>query len=77
MEWNDFVENLKDALEIPEEVELQKDDSLHDSEYWSSMHALLIMALAEAEYDVSVTGKELRETKSIGALYTLIASKQE
>tara|TARA_R110000868_G_scaffold156086_3_gene382743 strand:+ start:314 stop:565 length:252 start_codon:yes stop_codon:yes gene_type:complete len=75
MEWKDFEENVRETLEIEDDVIINKDDVLEDTEYWSSMHALLIMALAESEYDVSLTGEELRNSKTLRDLFDLFKSK--
>jgi acyl carrier protein len=75
MNWKEFEEQLRETLEIPEEETLNREVLLEDSEYWSSMHALLIMALAESEYDISLSGEELRSSKTLGDLYELFESK--
>ena len=75
MEWKEFEENLRDTLEIEESVVLDRDELLENSEYWSSMHALLIMALAESEYDISISGEELRNSKTLNQLFELFQSK--
>ena len=75
MNWKNFEENIRETLEIEDDVEISKDDVLEDTEYWSSMHALLIMALAESEYDISISGEELRNSKTLGDLYNLFESK--
>jgi acyl carrier protein len=76
MEWKEFEENLRDTLEIDESVVLDRNELLENSEYWSSMHALLIMALAESEYDISISGEELRNSKTLNQLFELFQSKQ-
>lgn len=76
MEWKEFEENLRDTLEIDDDVVLDREELLENSEYWSSMHALLIMALAESEYGISITGEELRNSKTLNHLFQLFESKQ-
>ena len=75
MNWKDFKENVRETLEIDDDVVINKDDVLENTEYWSSMHALLIMALAESEYDISLTGEELRQSKTLNDLFELFQSK--
>jgi acyl carrier protein len=75
MEWKEFEENVRETLEIEDDVTINKDDVLENTEYWSSMHALLIMALAESEYDISLTGEELRNSKTLSDLFELFQSK--
>ncbi|MBR9830585.1 hypothetical protein [Acidiluteibacter ferrifornacis] len=75
MNWKDFESNVRETLEIEDNVIIDKNELLEDSEYWSSMHALLIMALAESEYNISITGEELRNSKTLQDLYNLFESK--
>ena len=44
-------------------------------EEWSSMHALLVIAMIDAEYDVVVTGDELMDCKTVEDVYGLVHSK--
>lgn len=75
MEWKEFEENIRETLEIEDDIAINKADVLENTEYWSSMHALLIMALAESEYDISLTGEELRNSKTLRDLFDLFQSK--
>lgn len=76
MKWNEFEASVRETLEIEDDVIIDKNELLENSEYWSSMHALLIMALAESEYEISITGEELRDAKTLQDLYNLFESKQ-
>ncbi|MBL4709051.1 MAG: hypothetical protein JKY48_11510 [Flavobacteriales bacterium] len=75
MTWEDFEANIRDVLEIEEDIELKRDEVLENTEFWSSMHALLVMAMAESEYDVSITGEDLRKSSTLGNIYELLNSK--
>jgi acyl carrier protein len=76
MNWNDFEANVRETLEIEDDIVIKKDELLENSEYWSSMHALLIMALAESEYGISLSGEELRNSKTLQDLFNLFESKE-
>lgn len=76
MNWKDFEASVRETLEIEDDIIIDKDELLENSEYWSSMHALLIMALAESEYEISITGEELRKAKTLRDLFNLFESKQ-
>ncbi len=76
MNWTEFEENVRETLEIEDDVVIDKNELLENSEYWSSMHALLIMALAESEYNISITGEELRNSKTLQDLFNLFESKE-
>lgn len=42
---------------------------------WSSMHALVLIALSETEYSVPLSGDDLRKCGTIQELYNLISSR--
>ena len=75
MTWDEFEANIRDVLEIEDGVVLNRDEILEDTEFWSSMHALLVMAMAESEYNVSITGEDLRKSSTLGNIYELLKSK--
>ena len=55
--------------------------SIHpDTDYrtipgFSSMHMLILIALVDSEFNVTLTGSDLRESKTIRDVYNLIQSK--
>lgn len=54
---------------------LTPDSLFRDLPEWSSMHALIIIALAETEYDVSISGEDLRGCKSVRDIYNVVSSR--
>lgn len=42
---------------------------------WSSMHALILIALAETEYSVALTGEDLRKCSTVQDIYDVIKSR--
>ena len=43
-----------------------------DIEGWGSMHALIVIALIDTEYGVTLKGDELRKVQSVQELYDLV-----
>jgi acyl carrier protein len=43
---------------------------------WSSMHALIIIAFADAQFDVLLTGADLKSTVTVADLYDLVKAKK-
>jgi acyl carrier protein len=76
MEYKEFEAQVREVLELEDDIELHKDQKLEDTDYWSSMHSLLIMSLAESEFGVSITGEDLRNTGTLGSLYQLLISRK-
>ncbi len=62
--------------------ELQKGSLKPDTDYrhipeWSSMYSLILIALAETEYDVAVTGEDLRQCKTVNDIYSIIVNRKK
>lgn len=55
---------------------LQSDTNYRQIEGWSSMYALIIMALCETEYNVTLTGEDLRSCQTMRDLYTIVKSRK-
>ena len=73
---NEFTEKLEAEFE-----DLQKGTLTPDTDYraingWSSMHALIVIAFVDANFDVLLTGIDLKSTKTINDLYNLIQHKK-
>lgn len=43
---------------------------------WSSMHALIVIAFLDANFDVLLSGTELKHTQTINDLYNLVLQKK-
>ncbi len=68
---NEFIDKITEALEITD-FDLQPGTSFRDFPNWSSMNALIIIAMFETEYDVTLTGETLRNCNTIQDLYDLL-----
>jgi acyl carrier protein len=55
---------------------LQPDTNYRQLPEWSSMHALMLIALSETEYNTTLTGEDLRKCSTVRDLYDLISSRQ-
>jgi acyl carrier protein len=44
-------------------------------EEWSSMHALIVIAFINAEYNVTLNGEDLRNTETLFDIYNITKSK--
>lgn len=75
MEIEDFICLIEDEFdEIPKGT-LAGKSIFRDLEGWSSMHALLFVALIDHNYNVLLNGDELKRATTIEDLFLLIKSK--
>jgi acyl carrier protein len=71
---NEFMEQMAEIFEVDA---VQLEDNLEDFDAWDSLTQLTIISLADENYGVTVSAKELRDTKTIGGLKKLIDEKKK
>lgn len=65
---NEF-DDLPNGLLFPE-------TSIREIEGWSSMHALILIALVDNHYDVLLTGEELKNALTVQDLFDVISKRK-
>ena len=71
----EFIRKLEEEFEDIERGVLQPSTDFRTIEDWGSMHALIIIALIDTEYDVTLTGADMRSVTTIQELFDLVKSK--
>ncbi|MCX6294651.1 MAG: acyl carrier protein [Bacteroidetes bacterium] len=77
MDINDLIEKLSTEFEMNVQEKLTPATSFRGMKEWSSMHALIIIALVDAEYEVTITGNDLVQMNTVQDLYDLIMSRKK
>ncbi|HTA81956.1 MAG TPA: acyl carrier protein [Bacteroidia bacterium] len=72
----EFIQKLEAEFEDIPKGTLTPSTKLKDIEGWGSMHALIVLALADTEYNVALKGEELKKAESIQDLFDLIQQKK-
>lgn len=75
-EINTFISKLEPEFEDLEPGTLRPDTPFRELPNWSSMHALIIIAFADTEYGVRVTGEDIRQCNTMADIHAVIASKK-
>ena len=75
MDLNEFVSNFADQFDETEASEITASTEFHNLDEWSSLTGMGVIALAKTEYGKSITGRELRDCKTVEDVFNLIASK--
>lgn len=75
MEIQDFISLIEDEFEEIPNGTLTGNSIFRDQEGWSSMHALLFVALIDHNYNVLLNGDELKGAATIEDLFLLTKSK--
>jgi acyl carrier protein len=76
MNIQEFISIIEEEFDEVEKGTLEASTSFRQMEGWSSMHALILIALVDNHFDILLTGEELRGLDTIQDLYDLLASKK-
>ena len=71
----DFIEKLEAEFDEIESGSLKGSTSFKDLEEWSSMQALIVIALVDEHYDVALSGEDLMQCETVQDIYNKIIEK--
>lgn len=75
MEMNKFIENFANQFDDVDVDALTPDTAFRGLDGWSSLVALMVITMIDEEYEVTITGDEMKKQNTISELYNLVASK--
>jgi acyl carrier protein len=75
MTVNEFIKLLENEFEDVEPGMLSTDMNYRDIPDFSSMHALILIALVDSEFDVLLNGEDLKSVNTIEELFNLVQSR--
>lgn len=71
----DLIEKLQEEFDdLPKGV-IQPNTTFDSIENWGSMHILILIALVDVNYQVQITGADLKGLRTVKDLYDLIIEK--
>ncbi|MBI2968059.1 MAG: acyl carrier protein [Bacteroidetes bacterium] len=73
---NDFIKKIEAEFEEISPGSLNPGTNFREMKDWSSMHALIIIALIDTEYGISLNGEHMRSVSTIKELFDLIGKKK-
>lgn len=76
MDISEFIKKIEAEVEELTPGTLKPETAFRNLTEWSSMHALIIIALVDMEYDVTITGDDLRKCTTINDIYNFVKSKK-
>lgn len=71
----EFIKKLEVEFEELEPGTLQEDTDFRDLDEWSSMHALIIIALIDVDYEVVINGEDLSKIRTVKELFDLVKER--
>ncbi len=75
MDLQEFMQNFVEQFDDMEVENLSAETQFRELDDWSSLVALSVMAMIDEEYDIRITGDEMRGANSILDLYSLVEGK--
>jgi acyl carrier protein len=70
MELNDFIEKLKEVLEI-EDREINPTDIFRDYDEWDSLAYLSVIAYLDEEFEIQIEESDFKKLITIEDLYNI------
>jgi acyl carrier protein len=75
MDIKSFINKIENEIEELTPGSLTPETEFTSIKEWSSMHLLILIALIDVEYSVTITGADLQGCKSVNDLFNLIKSR--
>ena len=72
----EFTVRIEEEFEVLEPGSLKPDTDYHNMEEWDSMHALILIALVDTEFDIRITGNDIKESKTVRDIYQLVLDRK-
>jgi len=75
MEINTFLQNVVDILDDTDPSLVSAETVFRDLEEWDSLTALSLIAMADDEYSVKLTGDDIRDAVTFNDVFEKIKAK--
>lgn len=72
MELNKFIENLAAQFDDTDASEITATTEFKTLDEWSSLIALSVIAMVDEEYDVTLKGDDIRNSKTVEDLFNYV-----
>jgi acyl carrier protein len=71
-----FLENFLTAVDFQEQVVVSEQTRLEDLPEWDSLAALGVIVMCDTEYNVAITGDDLKVCKTVGDIFARVELKK-
>ncbi len=75
MEISTFLQNFIDILDDTESDLIKPETVFRDLEEWDSLTALSLIAMADEEYSVKLTGDDIKSSITLHDVFEIIKTK--
>ena len=75
MNLDQFIEYFADLFDETDTEDITATTQFKDLEEWSSLVALSVIAMVDEEYDITIKGDDIRNSKTIEDLFNIVKSR--
>lgn len=75
MVLNEFIVKFAEQFDETPVESLNADTNFRNLEEWSSLIALSVIAMIDEEYNITITGDDMKKQTTIGDLFNLVSSR--
>jgi len=75
LEVSTFIEHFSAQLEDTDVASINADTVFRELDEWDSLTALSLIAMVDEEYQVKLTGDDIRSSKTVAELFEKVKAK--
>ena len=72
---DEFVELFAEQFDDTDASEIKAETVFKDLDEWSSLIALSVIAMVDEEYDITIKGDDIRNSKTVEDLFNAVKAK--
>ncbi len=72
-----FIEQVEEEFEELESGSLKPESNFREYFEWNSVNALIIIALIDSEYDVTINAEDIQNSETVQDLYNKVLELKE
>lgn len=75
MEIKEFIEKFAEQFDDTDASEIKAETVYKELDEWSSLIALSVIAMVDEEYDITIKGDDIRNSKTVEDLFNAVIAK--
>ena len=75
MEIKEFIEKFAEQFDDTDASEIKAETVYKELDEWSSLIALSVIAMVDEEYDITIKGDDIRNSKTVEDLFNAVKAK--
>ena len=75
MELKEFIEKFAEQFDDTDASEINAETKFKELDEWSSLIALGVIGMVDEEYDITLTGEDIRNSNTVEDLFNAVKAK--